>query len=162
MSALARLEPLPIRPPTPDAPIPMLDGAPGLTLLMSASAATLAMTVKEEETPMLVSTCHAVLASVKPASTLEIGAVLEGLALHFPQFRRTDGENRIAIRHWAEDLEGWPLDLVVEAARLWRNSAAERFPTPGQFKKQMETVLAFRRTLGRRAAAYLAEVREER
>ena len=110
----------------------------------------------------LSATCRAVLASLEPASTLEMGTVLEALALHFPQFRRTEGENRIAIRQWAEDLEGWPVDLIVEAGRLWRNSAAERFPTPGQFKAQMAGVLTFRQVLGRRAASYLAEVRGAR
>jgi hypothetical protein len=91
-----------------------------------------------------------------------MGSVLEGLALHYPQFRRTDGENRIATRQWAEDLEGWPLDLIEEGARLWRNSDAERFPTPGQFKRAVADVLTMRRALGKRAASYLAEVGGDR
>lgn len=115
-----------------------------------------------DQADALRSTCQTVLAWLRPATLLEMGAVLEALALHYPQFRRTDGENRIATAQWAEDLEGWPVDLIEEGARLWRNSSAERFPTPGQFKKALAPVLASRQTLGKRAASYLAEVGEIR
>ncbi len=87
--------------------------------------------------------------------TAEVALTVEGLALHFPVLRRTDGESRVVLLHWLDDLHDWPADLIAECARLWRNSGADRFPTPGQFKKPMEAVLAHRKALARRAAEFL-------
>lgn len=86
--------------------------------------------------------------------------MVEALALHYPHLRRTDAENGIVARQWILDLDGWPLDLLHEAARLWRNSKADRFPTAGQFKAGVADILRYRNALGRSATAYLAGVKE--
>lgn len=83
--------------------------------------------------------------------------MLEGLALHYPVLRRDDGENDVVARQWRDDLAEYPLDLLQEAARLWRNSAAERFPTPGQFKAPIEPILKHRQSIARIAAKMVDE-----
>lgn len=99
--------------------------------------------------------CRVIRASLSPATAADVAVTVEGLALHFPVLRRTEGESRVVLIHWLEDLRDWPADLIAECARLWRNSGAERFPTPGQFKQPMEAALHHRKALARRAAEFL-------
>lgn len=143
-------------PPTRDEPIPSLAEAPGRALLKSgvlrlAEAGHLTTENQSDLRDFL----GGVRKSLTPATTMEVAIVLEGLALHYPVLRRTDGENDVVIRQWADDLAEYPLDLLEEAARLWRNSPAERFPTPGQFKALVQPILSHRQTLERFAAKVL-------
>lgn len=80
---------------------------------------------------------------------------IEALALHFPVLRYNEAEHRIVNRDWIDDLQGWPVDLIREARRQWRNSAKDRFPTPGQLKALAEPILAYRKALLRRAEDFL-------
>lgn len=105
---------------------------------------------------MVAATCPTIFASLTPATVIEIASEIEGLALHFPVLRRTDEENRVVVRQWAEDLAEFPRDLIEEAARLWRNGTNDRFPTPGQFKAPLEPILKFRRLLAKRADEFMA------
>ena len=148
--------------PTLAEPIPSIAAMPGLKLLKSATARALVQLATLERADELTIVCRAALRSMTPATTLELAIVLEALALHYPVMRRTEAEAVIVNGQWADDLEGWPLDLIQEAARLWRNSAAQWFPTPGQFKAQCAAILTARTALASRAAAYLAEIGVER
>lgn len=143
------------RRPTPDEPIPSLAGERGLILLRSATAYTLARTTSGLEACQIKATCQVILDSLTPAGLLEVATIIETLALHFPVLRRSEGENRIVARHWADDLADYPADLIEEGARLWRNGAKDRFPTAGQFKALIDPILAHRRLLAKRAAEYL-------
>lgn len=96
-----------------------------------------------------------VINSSLPATTMEIATELEALALHYPVLRRTPEEQRIVVRQWAEDLADYPLDLIAEACRQWRNSDAERFPTPGQLKKLVEGILTIRRLYAKRGQEFI-------
>lgn len=80
---------------------------------------------------------------------------IEALALHFPTLRRTDAEHRLANRHWVEDLDGWPADLIAEACRRWRNSPKDRFPTAGQLKALVQAEFDHRQALAKRAGEFL-------
>lgn len=154
MNALTRATQRTIRP-TPDEPIPNLDGEHGLKLLRSMTASRLAETLDPSEVETIKRTCRTILDSLTPATAAEVATIMEALALHFPVLRRTDGENRVVQRQWFEDLEGWPADLVAEGARLWRNSGKERFPTAGQFKADIQPMWDHRQRLGRRASEFL-------
>lgn len=160
MNQVVALEAQRLPHPTLEEPIPSLVGAPGWRLLRSASARMLVARAAPEDRDLLTLTCKAVLRSLSPATGLEAVAVVEALALHYPVLRRTDAENRVVARQWIDDLAGWPLDLLQEGARLWRNSPAERFPTAGQFKATVATILRYRQALGRWATAYLAGTKE--
>lgn len=102
--------------------------------------------------------CHEAVAACRPATLADIVTTLERLALHYPQLRRTDAEARLVIRDWAQDLTDYPADLIAEAARLWRNSTAERYPTPGQLKALVAGMWDHRQRLGRRAQEWLCLV----
>jgi len=78
--------------------------------------------------------------------------------MHYPQLKRTPDEQRLWVQDWIEDLHGFPADLVSEAAQLWRNSDAERFPTPGQLMAPVRPIMAHREALGRRARLLMAEI----
>ena len=99
--------------------------------------------------------CQDILDSLIPAKAAEVALAMESLSLHFPVLRRTEGESRVVQLQWLDDLHGWPLDLIEEACRLWRNSGKDRFPTPGQFKAPLEDVLKHRAQLAKRAADFL-------
>ena len=144
-----------VKRPTFDEPIPNCAGTRGLTLLRSAPARELAATVQGEDRELLSAICRAVLRSMSPAEPMQVAVEYEALALHYPMMRRSVKENAVVQAAWLDALEGWPLDLIQEAARLWLNSAAERFPTPGQFKAPLADVLLYRQTLAKRASAFL-------
>jgi len=141
--------------PTLDEPIPTLAGTPGLTLLRSNTAGRLATTATAAERADLIEAARVIYASLTPARPEEVAVHIEALALHFPTLRRTDAEHRVANRHWVEDLAGWPADLIGEACRQWRNSAKDRFPTPGQLKAQVQAIFDHRRLIGKRADDFL-------
>ncbi len=153
MNALTTIRQMP---PTAEEPIPSLAGGHGLTLLRSAPAATLA-TMSPEDREAINETAVAICASLTPSRAEWIAVEIEGLALHYPAFSRTDRENILANGHWLVDLEGWPIDLIREACRLWRNSSERYFPTPGQLKALMEPALKHREALARRARLFIAE-----
>ena len=85
----------------------------------------------------------------------EIAVAYERLANHYPHLRRSRHEAERAIEDWLDDLADIPADLIREACRLWRNSEAERFPTPGQLKALVVPMLDHRKALARRAALFL-------
>lgn len=143
-------------PPTAGEPIPSLAGTHGLMLLRSAPVSTRAM-MSEADRAAMTEASEAICASLTPSRAEWIAVEIEGLALHYPAFSRTDRENIIANGHWLADLENWPIDLIREACRLWRNSSERYFPTPGQLKALMEPVLKHREALARRAHLFLAE-----
>lgn len=87
---------------------------------------------------------------------------IEALALHFPVLRRTDEEHRVVNRDWVDDLQGWPVDLIREGRRQWRNSAKDRFPTPGQLKALVEPIMAYRKGLLRRVEDFMRLRHEDR
>jgi hypothetical protein len=68
---------------------------------------------------------------------------------------RTREEARIVNRHWIEDLSDWPIDILREVCREWRNSPERFFPTPGQLKALGEKTLNARRQIVDRAREYL-------
>lgn len=86
---------------------------------------------------------------------------IEALALHYPAMARNEGESRVVVRHWIEDLEGWPADVIAEACRRWRNSTERFFPTSGQLKAKAQDILDHRRALGRRAREFLTICEEQ-
>ena len=132
------------------------DAARGLTLLRSGSAQSLAtMNLKPEDRSMVVWASKEVCASLTSAKPEEIAVEIEGLALHYPAFNRTPQESRVANAHWLDDLEDWPLDLIRDACRKWRNSPERYFPTPGQLKALSSPELVARRVLADRAAEFL-------
>jgi hypothetical protein len=141
--------------PTPEEPIPSLAGAPGLELLRSATASRLATTCSEAETSQILQAAEVIFASLTPATAMQIGEALERLALHYPVLRRTDQENDLAARDWADDMADCPVDLIAEACRLWRNTGAERFPTPGQLKALIGDILRTRKAYGERAEQFV-------
>lgn len=147
-------------PPTLAEPIPSLAGAPGLKLLRNTSPTKSRLPMAPDDVRALVAASREVVASISSATVSEVAAVLEGLALHFPAMRRDAWESRIVNLQWAEDLAGYPVDLLTEGARLWRNSDERFFPTPGQFKAAIEPIFNHRRTLARRAEAILAAQNE--
>ena len=80
---------------------------------------------------------------------------LEALQLHCMGLRRTADEEKIWVRQWAQDFEGYPRDLIAEACRQWRNHPHKgevRFPVAGQLKALVDPMLEHRRRLARRAA----------
>lgn len=104
----------------------------------------------------MIEASRAVCASLTPATVEQIAMSIEALALHFPTLRRTEAEHRIVAHHWADDLAGWPADLIEEACRQWRNSSKDRFPTAGQLKALVQPIFDHRQSLGRRAREYIA------
>lgn len=141
--------------PTFEEPIPILDGEYGLKLLRSATAYQLAKTLNAADRQEARTASEHILASLIPAKAGEVALAMESLSLHFPVLRRTEGESRIVQLQWLDDLHGWPLDLIDECCRLWRNGGKDRFPTPGQFKTPMEKVFEHRAALAKRAADFL-------
>lgn len=106
-------------------------------------------------------TAEAICASLTPARPEQVAVEIESLALHYPAFRRNDRESAIANGHWIDDLDGWPIDLIAEACRRWRNSAERFFPTSGQLKAMCKDVYDHRQALGRRATEFLQICAEE-
>lgn len=148
--------------PTLDEPLPTLAGTPGLRLLRSSPARALAEAdLDADQRAQLHATCRAIVAACQPATLADIATTLERLSLHYPQLRRTDAEARLHVRDWAEDFADYPADLIAEAARLWRNSTAERYPTPGQLKALVAGVWKHRRRLGERAEGWLGVERAQ-
>ena len=100
-------------------------------------------------------TAQAIFASLTSASLEDVRNQLEGLALFFPQLRRTPEEQRVWVHTWMEDLKDMPRDLLAEACRLWRlqpfPKGEARFPTPGQLIALVDRVLSHRRALAIRA-----------
>lgn len=132
------------------------DAARGVMLLMSGTAQALAaMNLKAEDRAMVKETAKQICASLTPAKPEQIALEVEALALHYPAFNRTPQESRIANGHWLDDLEAWPVDLIQEACKRWRNSPERYFPTPGQLKALALDELVARRSLADRAASYL-------
>jgi hypothetical protein len=132
------------------------DAARGLMLLQSGTAQSLAMmNLKPEDRAMVARTAREICASLTVAKPELIALEIEALALHYPAFNRTSQESRVANAHWLEDLGDWPVDLIREACRKWRNSAERYFPTPGQLKALASNELMARRVLADRASEFL-------
>ncbi len=104
---------------------------------------------------MVARTAREICASLTVAKPELIALEIEALALHYPAFNRTSQESRVANAHWLEDLGDWPVDLIREACRKWRNSAERYFPTPGQLKALASNELMARRVLADRASEFL-------
>lgn len=71
--------------------------------------------------------------SCRPASVLEIAAVVERLFAHYFRPDMPDGAAANRLDDWYDDLDGLPLDVLQATARDWRRSDAKYAPTPGQF-----------------------------
>lgn len=83
--------------------------------------------------PALKAMVEEVEPTCRPASLLEIAAVVDRLFAHYP---RQDMPAHVAANRlddWYTDLEGLPLDVLEATARDWRRSDAKWAPTPGQF-----------------------------
>lgn len=139
--------------PTPEEPIPSLAETHGLKCLRSATAYNLSLMAEERQA--LTETAAVICASLTPADPNRIAVEIEALALHYPALTRTHAESRVVVRHWIEDLEGWPADIIAEACRQWRNSSERFFPTSGQLKAKAQDILDHRLALGRRATEFL-------
>jgi hypothetical protein len=100
----------------------------------------------------------AVCASLTPAKPQEVAVLFERLSLHYPELKRTDREAKLAIEDWLEDLAEYPVDLIREACRLWRNSTQRFFPTPGQLIDPVRPILTHRKALEKRARDYLRAI----
>lgn len=62
----------------------------------------------------------------------EIISEIEALAVHCrPPIMEVE-QRRSWIRDWCEDLRGYPIEAIRNAAREWRQGGATKFPTPGQ------------------------------
>lgn len=131
------------------------DAAAGWTLLRSGTARTLAETVTGSDAILLTETALAICASLTPAKPEQIAVEIEALALHYPAMSRTREESKIVNRNWIEDLDGWPIDILRETCRQWRNSNERFFPTPGQLKAMGEKILSARKVLADRSREYL-------
>lgn len=147
--------------PTLEEPIPRCAGTPGMNLLLSATAVRLADTATASERCDLIEVCRWIRRSMEPATVQEIALEIEALALHFPVLRYTEAEHRIVNLDWIEDLKGWPVDLIREARRQWRNSAKEKFPTPGQLKATVQAIFDFRKQIANRAEDFIRLSRED-
>lgn len=143
--------------PTDDEPIPKLAGTHGLSLLR-ATVPNAAKQLSQEDALSICETSRLVIEATKPATMAEIGQHIEALALFYPVLRKTPEEQRLFVAAWASDLAGYPADLIGEACRQWRNSKAERFPTPGQLKALVERAYSHRTALARRAVSIIEQI----
>ena len=154
MNALTTIR---LPPPTADEPIPTIAGTHGLTLLRSAPVSSLIQS-QSEDLEAMKETALAICASLTPPRDEVIALEIESLSLHYPAMSRTRAESQLVIRHWLADLADIPADLIVEACRLWRNSAERFFPTPGQLKALVEPMLKHRQALAKRANDFLEAI----
>jgi hypothetical protein len=69
----------------------------------------------------------------RPASVLEIAAVVERLFAHYFRPDMPDSAAANRLDDWYDDLDGLPVDVLQATARDWRRSDAKYAPTPGQF-----------------------------
>jgi len=133
------------------------DAARGLALLQSGTARqVMEMKLSPEDMALAIAAAKEIVRSLIPARPEQIALEIEALALHYPTINRTYEESLIINGHWLEDLSGWPLDMIQDACRNWRNSPERYFPTPGQLKALSQASLDGRRSLAERARELLA------
>ena len=133
------------------------DAARGLALLQSGTARqVMEMKLSRADMALAIAAAKEIVRSLIPARPEEIALEIEALALHYPTLNRTYEESLIVNGHWLEDLRGWPLDMIEDACRKWRNSAERYFPTPGQLKAVTDATVSGRRALADRAREFLA------
>lgn len=75
------------------------------------------------------------------ATTREIGEQIEGLQIFCFRDERSPHQHKMWVDGWAESLEGYPLELITEACRWWRELPSKgqhkSMPTPGHLIQRM-------------------------
>lgn len=136
--------------PTVEAPLPTSEKPRGLALLMNLDAAMAAMADPNDRAA--IATVRGELSdSLHPATPEQIAAMIESLAVMYPQQARSDADNRVWVRAWLTDLADYPPDVIEAGCVGWRRSDERFMPTPGQLCKKMDSIVSLRRALLRRA-----------
>lgn len=136
--------------PSADEPLPNSANQRGLTLLRSWTAALQAMNDPNDRAAMQAAGDE-LRRSLEPAEPRAIAAMIEALAIMYPQQGRTDADDKIRARAWLEDLADYPADAIKAACTEWRRSDTSWMPTPGQLIAKIEPIVSHRRRLLQRA-----------
>jgi Loader and inhibitor of phage G40P len=145
-------------------PIPKLSNAPGLRSLRSATAHHLADLMMstyrgESEGPVpsregihhLRIACFETIQSLSPATSDQIGEVIEMMRAVYPSAARSERQVEMLIEVWMGVFADWPADILRVACRAWWMSSESFFPAPGQLVPFGERILRHRQLLARRA-----------
>ena len=88
-----------------------------------------------------------------PATEGEVGKVIFGLLIMYPEFdRRGEASKSMVVDQWRKSLAGWPVDVLEKATQEWINSPKGAFmPQPGNVLETCERIGAFGRAMAKKA-----------
>jgi len=93
------------------------------------------------------------------ASRTDILTELNALSAHYMRIVRSPEEQERILSDYADDLKAFDLDAIKNGCRSWRQSSAQRFPTPGQLIPMIRANM--RQQTGPRPAAWKPCTTEE-
>lgn len=118
---------------------------------------SLATLLERPDRQSLIEDAETIIDANTPASEAELGRVMFGLLIMYPEFdRRSEQSKAMVVDQWRKSLSDWPIDILEEATQAWINGEKSAFvPQPGDVLKVCERIGAFRRAMAKKARDFL-------